>query len=81
VPAATCTLLEKFAWLRSDHDGFWYPAVPVGATVAMGQDLGCVRDWEGGELQRAIAPASGRVLFIVSSLAINRQDPLLAVGA
>lgn len=75
------TLLEQFLWLRSDHDGFWYPAVPVGEAVEKGQDLGCVKDVEGHVLQTAISPADGRVLFIVSSLAINRTDPLLAVGA
>jgi predicted deacylase len=75
------TLLEQFLWLRSDHDGFWYPAVPVGEAVKRGQDLGCIKDVEGHVLQTAISPADGRVLFIVSSLAINRTDPLLAVGA
>ncbi len=75
------TLLEQFLWLRSDHDGFWYPAVPVGAAVRNGQDLGAIKDAEGRVLQTATSPADGRVLFIVSSLAINRTDPLLAVGA
>jgi predicted deacylase len=78
---ASFTLLEQFLWLRSDHDGFWYPAVPVGEAVKTGQDLGCIKDVEGHVLQTAISPADGRVLFIVSSLAINRTDPLLAVGA
>jgi predicted deacylase len=77
----SCRVLEQFAWLRSDHDGCWYPSVPVGASVTQGQELGCVRDWEGHDLQRAVAPVSGVVLFLVSSLAINRGDPLLAVGA
>ena len=76
-----CRVLSLFLWLRSDHDGFWYPAVPVGAEVAAGQELGRVTDWEGMTLQTAISPTTGRVLFIVSSLAINRTDPLLAVGA
>lgn len=75
------TLLEQFLWLRSDHDGFWYPAVPVGEAVQKGQELGWVKDVEGHVLQTAISPADGRILFIVSSLAINRTDPLLAVGA
>jgi len=75
------TLLEQFLWLRSDHDAFWYPAVPVGAVVTKGQPLGRVSDAEGRLLQSAASPANGRVLFIVSSLAINRTDPLLAVGA
>ena len=74
-------LLEQFLWLRSDQDGFWYPAVPVGEVVTKGQDLGRIKDVEGRVLQTAVSPADGRVLFIVSSLAINRGDPLLAVGA
>jgi len=78
---APFTLLEQFLWLRSDHDGFWYPSVPVGEFVREGQDLGRVTDVEGRVLQTASSPADGRVLFIVSSLAINRTDPLLAVGA
>jgi len=75
------TLLERFLWLRSEHEGFWYPAVAVGSAVAAGQDLGCVKDCEGRVLQTAVSPADGRVLFIVTSLAINETDPLLAVGA
>jgi predicted deacylase len=76
-----CTVLSRFLWLRSDHDGFWYPGVSVNDRVTAGQELGVVKDWEGRVLQRASAGADGRVLFIVSSLAINKTDPLLAVGA
>jgi predicted deacylase len=76
-----CTVLSRFLWRRSDHDGFWYPAVSVNDAVKEGQELGVVKDWEGRVLQRATAEADGRVLFIVSSLAINKADPLLAVGA
>jgi len=75
------TVLERFLWLRSDHDGFWYPAVSVGDIVAEGQELGRITDAEGHVLQYATSPATGRVLFIVTSLAINRADPLLAIGA
>lgn len=78
---ASFTLLEKFLWLRSEHEGFWYPAVGVNEKVKAGQNLGCVKDCEGHVLQNAISPADGVVLFIVSSLAINNTDPLLAVGA
>jgi predicted deacylase len=74
-------VLSQFLWLRSEHEGFWYPAVAVGAEVQKGQELGRVTDWEGRVLQMATSPSDGRVLFIVSSLAINSTDPLLAVGA
>ncbi len=75
------TLLDRFLWLRSEHDGFWYPNVAVGDTVKAGQTLGCVKDYEGRVLQTAVSPADGRVLFVVTSLAINNGDPFLAVGA
>jgi predicted deacylase len=75
------TVLDQFLWLRSDHDAFWYPGVPVNAKVRKGETLGAIKDVEGRVLQTAISPADGHVLFIVSSLAINKTDPLLAVGA
>jgi uncharacterized protein len=75
------TLLDHFLWVRSEHEGFWYPAVAVNDSVKAGQQLGCVKDCEGRVLQTAVSPADGVVLFIVSSLAINQTDPLLAVGA
>ena len=78
---APCTLLERFLWLRSEHKGFWYPAIAVNDRVKAGQKLGVIKDYEGNVLQIAISPADGVVLFMVSSLAINRTDPLLAVGA
>ncbi len=76
------TLLDRFLWLRSEGGpAFWYPAVAVGDTVREGQELGRVLDYEGNVLQRAVSPADGVVLFLVTSLAINKGDPLLAVGA
>lgn len=73
--------LQEFAWLYSQNSGFWYPQVEVGETVKEGQPVGRISDVWGSTLQEAHAPASGVVLFLVSSLAINNGDPLLAVGA
>jgi predicted deacylase len=73
-------LLEQFFWLRSDHEGFWYPRAGAGEMVDAGQELGCIKDWEGNVLQTATSPDKGTVLFIVSSLAIHANDPLFAVG-
>jgi len=79
--AGDCTLLDRFLWLRSERAGFWYPATAVGEEVRAGQELGRITDYEGHVLQTAISPADGAVLFLVTSLAINPNDPLLAVGA
>ncbi len=74
-------VLDKFIWLRSEHDGYYYLDVSVGDVVAKGQRLGKITDYQGNVLQAVDSPADGRILFLVSSLAINKGDPLLAVGA
>jgi predicted deacylase len=74
-------LMQQFVWLRSQFDGFYYPKVQVADMVREGQDLGYVADFEGNVLQAISAPTAGAVLFLVSSLAMNKGDPLLAIGA
>lgn len=79
-PVAPIRTLSRFDWLFAAQDGCWYPSVAVGATVVEGQPVGRVGDYFGQTLQEYRAPASGTVLFLVTSLAMNEGDPLLAVG-
>lgn len=76
-----CIPLENFIWMRSDVQGFWYPAVEVGAKVKKGQKLGVIKDAWGQVLQDVVSEGDGDVLFLVSSLSINAGDPLLSYGA
>ena len=73
--------LERDVWLRSETSGMWHPVVGVGDWVRAGQVVGEVQDPFGSTLQVATAPIDGVVLFLVSSLAMNAGDPLLAVGS
>jgi predicted deacylase len=68
-------------WLRSQHDGLFYPECAVGDEVEAGQVLGRVTNFLGDTVQVAEAPVSGTVLFLVTTLAMNNGDPLLSVGA
>ncbi len=74
-------MLDNFIWMRSEAEGFWYPAIEVGAKVNKSQRLGQVKDAWGNVLQDVVCQGAGDVLFLVSSLAINKGDPLLAYGA
>lgn len=69
-----------FPWLFSEHDGLFYPRVCIGQKVSAGQTVGTVCDYFGRELQTAVSPTDGTVLFLVTSLAINKGDPLLGIG-
>ena len=74
-------VMNQFVWMWSEYDGCYYPEVHVGDMVTVGQPVGRIADFEGKTLQRIQAPVSGAVLFVVTTLAINQGDPLLAVGA
>jgi len=80
-PTPPATHFSQFVWLRSEHSGCWYPSVRAGQPVTQGQVIGVIRDYWGELLVEHRAPASGVVLFVVTSLAINPTDPLLGVGA
>jgi len=73
--------LTEFPWLRSNHDGLLHPFVGLGDRVEKGQPVARVTDYFGRELEQHTAPETGEVLFLVTSLAINQGDPILAVGA
>lgn len=75
------TYISIFDWYRSDLQGLWYPAVQIGDTVRTGQSLGKLTDEFGETVKEIISNTEGVVLFLVTSLAINDNDPLLAVGA
>jgi predicted deacylase len=77
------TLLTKEAWLRSESTGYWQPhwsrsARPSSSGQPLGDRARRVRDGPPGRIE---APIDGVVLFLVTSLAMNSGDPLLAIGA
>jgi len=74
-------LVERFVWLRSQHAGWWQPAVRAGDRVAAGDRLGDVEDLFGERLERVDAPEDGVVLFITSSPAMAADGLLLGLGA
>jgi predicted deacylase len=79
-PAHRTELLPTEAWMRSTHTGYWHPAVAVGDRVTQGTVVGEVQDAFGVLLERPAAPMDGVVIFLVSSLAMNAGDPLLALA-
>ena len=80
-PVPQPTRLSRFVWLRSEHTGCWYPSLRAGDRVTEGQPIGVIKDYWGDVLAEHKAPASGVVIFIVTSLAINPTDPLIGIGA
>jgi predicted deacylase len=76
----TSTFLQVFDWYRAEMKGLWYPAVQIGDEVKRGEVLGKITDEFGEPIKEYVSLTDGVVLFLVTSLAINPNDPLLAVG-
>jgi predicted deacylase len=79
-PAHRTEVLPTEAWMRATTSGYWHPAVAVGDRVPAGTVVGQVQDAFGAVLERPAAPMDGVVIFLVSSLAMNTGDPLLALA-
>jgi uncharacterized protein len=73
-------LLQRFEWLRSEHEGIFDCRVRVSDTVQSGQVLGQMIDLHGNPLADIRSPADGIVLFTVTSPAIKQGGLLLGVG-
>jgi predicted deacylase len=73
-------VLNRFEWLRSDHQGIFECAVRVNDAVQVGQRLGQMIDLVGNPLAEVTSPAEGVVLFTVTSPAIKQGGLLLGVG-
>jgi predicted deacylase len=79
-PGLTTESLPNEAWMRSTTTGYWDPAVAVGDRITAGTVVGEVQDAFGAVLERPTAPQDGVVIFLVSTLAMNAGDPLLALA-
>ncbi|HEU0245024.1 MAG TPA: succinylglutamate desuccinylase/aspartoacylase family protein [Candidatus Limnocylindrales bacterium] len=79
-PSFTTEVLPSEAWMRATTSGYWHPGVSVGDRVTAGTVVGEVQDAFGAVLERPQAPMDGVVIFLVSSLAMNAGDPLLALA-
>ena len=79
-PGHRTELLPTESWMRAATTGYWHPAVAVGDRVSTGMVVGEVQDAFGNVLERPTATIDGVVIFLVSTLAMNEGDPLLALA-
>jgi predicted deacylase len=74
-------VVNSFDWLRSPVEGIFHCRVRVDQQVVAGDVVGELVDLVGEPLATVKAPASGVVLFLVTSPAIKKDGLLLAIGA
>lgn len=72
--------LSKMAVMTADQEGCWYPFKKLQDKVKKGEKLGEIRDFFGNTLGEYKAEEDGILLYLVTSLAITKGDPLTAIG-
>jgi len=80
-PTARMKSVDRFVWLRCEHEGWWEPSLRAGDEVAADQVVGVVRDLYGDVLEEIVAPEDGVLLFLTSSPAVAADGLLLGLGA
>jgi hypothetical protein len=79
--AVATTILTKFEWLYTKHQGMWYPKVAVGDLVRKGQEIGTVGDLFGDTLEEIVSPVNGVILFLTINPSVLENGLLMGIGA
>lgn len=72
--------VNRMSGLDAEQTGCWYPSVKINDIVKQGDKIGEIRDLFGKTLGEYYATVDGVVLYVISSLAINKGNPLIAIG-
>lgn len=72
--------VRKTTYIRSNHEGLFYPLSHGGAHVQKGELLGYLTDFFGNILQRAVAPHDGVVMYIIATPPMSKGEPMVKIG-
>jgi predicted deacylase len=68
------------AWLTAPATGLWYPVKKPGDAVREGELLGRMTDVWGAPLRDVLAPATGRLTWIVTAMAMKEGQAMAGVA-
>jgi predicted deacylase len=72
--------VRKTTYIRSEHEGLFYPLSFGGAHVQKGELLGYLTDFFGNIIQKAVAPHDGIVMYIIATPPMSEGEPMVKIG-
>lgn len=72
--------VRKTTYIRSNHEGLFYPLSRGGAHVQKGELLGYLTDFFGNVIQKAVAPHDGVVMYIIATPPMSQGEPMVKIG-
>jgi len=70
----------KTTYIRSEHEGIFYPLSQGGSHVKKGELLGYLTDFFGNIIQKAVAPHDGIVMYIIATPPMSKGEPMVKIG-
>ena len=80
-PPSGMRSVDRFVWLRCEHEGWWEPTARAGDEVVASQVVGVVRNLYGDVVEEIAVPENGVLVFVTSSPAVAADGLLLGLGA
>jgi predicted deacylase len=78
--AAAPKVLTAFEWVYAKNAGMFYSAVSAGDVVQSGEEVGRIGSLFGETLERVVAPARGRILFLTANPSVQENGLLMGIG-
>ena len=72
--------VKSVTYIRSQHQGLYYPLAHSGRHVEKGEVLGYLTDFFGNIIQHAVAPHDGIIMYIIATPPMSKGEPLLKIG-
>jgi len=72
--------VRKTTYIRSEHEGIFYPLTQGGSHVQKGELLGYLTDFFGNVIQKALAPHDGIVMYIIATPPMSKGEPMVKIG-
>ena len=72
--------IKETTYIRSEHEGLFYPLVKGGQHVEEGELTGYLTDFFGNIIQKAIAPHDGIVMYIIATPPMSKGEPMIKIG-
>jgi len=72
--------VKTTTYIRSEHEGIFYPLGHRGRHVQKGELLGYLTDFFGNVIQEAIAPHDGIIMYIITTPPMSKGEPMVKIG-
>ena len=70
---------NQYAYVRSNHEGIFYPQCKIGDQINEGDKLGIIEDYLGNNVEMIKSPCKGKIAMFNTSPAVKKEGVLFGI--